>query len=148
MKCVFRMEETKDSVVDQELEEKFNEEVDKIVESGKKKRKMSEAQLATLAAGRSKRWEKKQAQAKELAPIAEEKVEEKEELDIGEKKKSKAKVQIKEEPLSSDDSDDCSSYSGKLVLKSFLTQVQVMIMLLILVLLMNLLSLIYLVLMK
>jgi len=53
------MEETKDSVVDQELEQKFNEEVDKIVESGKKKRKMSEAQLATLAAGRKKRWEKK-----------------------------------------------------------------------------------------
>ena len=106
------MEETKDSQIDQTVEEKFNEEVDKLVESGKKKRKMSEAQLATLAAGRSKRWEKKQVQAEELAPIAEEKVEEKEELDIGEKKKSKGAVQIKEEPPSSDDSDDYSSSSG------------------------------------
>ena len=96
--------------MDQTLEEKFNEEVDKLVESGKKKRKMSEAQLATLAAGRRKRWEKKQVQAEELAPIAEDEVEEKEELDIGEK--IKGVVQIKEEPPSSDDSDDYSSSSG------------------------------------
>ena len=38
--------------------------------------------------------------------------EEKDDIDIGEKKKSKAKVQIKEEPSSSDDSGDCSSSSG------------------------------------
>ena len=117
MKCVFRMEETKASQLDQELEEKFNEEVDKIVESGKKKRKLSEAQLATLAAGRRKRWEKKQVENEKLDSISEEK-EEKDDIEVGEKQKkkskTKSKVQIKEEPPSSDDSDidDYSHSSG------------------------------------
>ena len=73
--------------MDQTSEEKFNEEVDKLVESGKKKKKMSEALFAALAAGRRKRWEKKQVQTEQLTPIAEEKVEEKEDIERGEKNK-------------------------------------------------------------
>ena len=59
-----------------------------------------------------KRWEKNPVQTEQVLPTAEEKVEEQENVEMGEKKKSKAKVQTKEEPLSSDDSDDCSSSLG------------------------------------
>ena len=41
-----------------------------------------------MAPGREKRWEKKQLQTEALTPIAEEKVEEKEDIEIGDKKKS------------------------------------------------------------
>ena len=53
------MEESKDMQANQTLEDQFHEEVDQLVTQGKKKRTLSEAQLATLAAGRKKRWSQK-----------------------------------------------------------------------------------------
>ena len=75
-------------------------------------------------------------------------VEEKDDIEIGEKKKSKAKVEFKEEPLVPMILMIVPVPQEEMILKSFLTQVQMMTMLLILVLLMNLLGLIYLVLVK
>ena len=77
---------SKDIQADQTLEDQFHEEVDQLVKQGKKKRTLSEAQLATLAAGRKKRWTKKS-----VSPVVEEKVEEqeeeKEDIEVGKKKK-------------------------------------------------------------
>ena len=55
------MKESKDTQADQTLDDQFHEEVDQVVAQGKKKITRSEAQLATLAAGRKKRWSKNQS---------------------------------------------------------------------------------------
>ena len=108
------MEESKDTQADQTLEDQFHEEVNQVVAQGKKKRTLSEAQLATLAAGRKKRWSKKP-----VSPVLEEKVEEKEEEKVEEKedvevgKKKKTKLPVLEQSSSSDDSDDSCSSSGE-----------------------------------
>jgi hypothetical protein len=107
------MEESKDTQADQTLEDQFHEEVDQLVAQGNKKRTLSEAQLATLAAGRKKRWSKKSV-SPVLEEKEEEKVEEKEDVEVGTKKKKKTTLPVLEQSSSSDDSDDsCSSSAGE-----------------------------------
>ena len=117
------MEESKDTQADQTLEDQFHEEVNQIVAQGNKKRTLSEAQLATLAAGRKKRWSKKpvspvleEKEEEKVEQKVEEKVEEKEKEDVEvcKKKKKKTKLPVLEQSSSSDDSDDsCSSSAGE-----------------------------------
>ena len=109
------MEESKDTQADQTLEDQFHEEVNQIVAQGNKKRTLSEAQLATLAAGRKKRWSKKSVtptlEEKEEEKV-EQKEEEKEDVEVGKKKKTT--LPVLEQSSSSDDSDDsCSSSTGE-----------------------------------
>ena len=113
------MEESKDTQADQTLEDQFHEEVNQLVAQGNKKRTLSEAQLATLAAGRKKRWSKKpvapaleEKEQEKVEEKEEEKVEEKEDVEVGKKKKTT--LPVLEQSSSSDDSDDsCSSSTGE-----------------------------------
>ena len=105
------MEESKDTQADQTLEDQFHEEVDQLVKQGKKKRTLSEAQLATLAAGRKKRWNKKS-----VSPVVEEKVEEKEDIEVGKKKKKEVeakKPEVQQSSNSDDSTESCSSSEGE-----------------------------------
>ena len=105
------MEESKDTQADQTLEDQFHEEVDQLVKQGKKKRTLTEAQLATLAAGRKKRWNKKS-----VSPVVEEKVEEKEDIEVGKKKKKEVeakKPEVQQSSNSDESTDSCSSSGGE-----------------------------------
>ena len=86
---------------------------------GKKKRTLSEAQLATLAAGRKKRWSKKPVtpvlEEKEKEKV-EEKVEEKEDVEVGKKKKKEVeakKPEVQQTSNSDESTDSCSSSGGE-----------------------------------
>ena len=105
------MEESKDTQADQTLEDQFHEEVDQLVKQGKKKRTLTEAQLATLAAGRKKRWNKKSE-----SPVVEENVEEKEDIEVGKKKKKEVeakKPEVQQSSNSDESTESCSSSEGE-----------------------------------